>query len=212
MAVNPNNRHAGRHALFLGMTGSGKSVMMRQELRKRRSGRVIYWDTNREHSATYASSRGEWLALLQRLAAGERLGAIGYAPAVPTPAEWQWFSRSVWAVLDGKRETLVVAEEMAAVCKGSGKAQDAAGILINQGRKYGLVFWGTSQRPQEIEKTYYTNAAFVFVGQQSGAAMQRKMADEVGVTPADIASLKKLEFWKRSPGAQAVKVVAKPPK
>lgn len=212
MAVNPVNAHRGRHALFLGMTGSGKSCLIRQKLQahKKIFSRVLIWDTNGEHDATYTGTRAGWLRELQVLVSnpGTVYTRLAYCPAVPTPEEWQWWCRTVWAVLDGKCTTLVVAEELAAVCKSTGKEQDAAGVLINQGRKYGLVFWGTSQRPQEIAKTYYDNAALLFAGQQRGAAMQRKMAAEVGVAPTDIAELKPLEFWVREPGKQPLKMKA----
>jgi hypothetical protein len=210
MAVNVNNRHPCRYALFLGMPGCGKSTLVRNELKSfqaKRKGLVLIWDTNREHQAKYASTRLEWLALLQE-SCELRLTSkpVGYAPEVPTADEWQWFCRTVWVVLDGRNETLVIAEEMAAVSRGVGKEQDAAGRLINQGRKYGLIFWGTSQRPQEIAKTYYDNAAVLHVGQQRSKAMQRKMADELGASPDEVADLMPHEFLKSSPGQKVKKI------
>lgn len=172
---------------------------------------MLIWDSNQEHDGTYSTTRAGWLRDLRQLVENPDTPAnrLAYCPDVPTPEEWQWWCRTIWAVLDGKCTTLVVAEELAAICKSTGKEQDAAGILINQGRKYGLIFWGTSQRPQEIAKTYYDNAASLYAGQQRGVAMQRKMAAEVGVTPADIAALKPLEFWAREPGKQPQKIKAK---
>jgi len=201
MAVNPNNKHKPRHALFIAATGGGKSVLVRQKLKEQRKKRLtIYWDTNQEHQATYYSDRKSFLLALKS-AVGKHQ-ALAYAPAVPTPDGWQWFCRAVWAVLDGNTETLVIAEELAAVCSTAGKAQDSAGILINQGRKYGLIFWATSQRPQEISKTYYDNAAYLYVGLQRGKAMQRKMSEEVGINVAQIARLQPLEFYESAPASQ----------
>lgn len=198
MAVNPNPRHPALHTLYIAATGGGKSQAVKQSKRAgrvpARGGRVVFWDVSEEHHATHYHKRADFVAALKRSAAAASF-RIAYVPQGEYPAEWEWFCKVVWALLDGDRITYVVGEELSAVCATVSRAGAAAAQLLNQGRKYGLIFHGTTQRPQEIAKTYYDACPIKWIGQQAGAAMQRKMAEQACVRPGDIAALNQLEFY-----------------
>ena len=209
--VNPNPKLAPRHALFLAATGGGKS----QALAKYADGPtardvVLLWDISGDHAGMHYTTKSAFVrAVRHGLTQNKKSGAgcrIAYA-GVATPETWEWFCEVVWSVLDGKRITFVIAEELAAVCRSVNKATPNAAALLNQGRKYGLVFFATSQKPQEVSKTYFDQAAFKVIGQQKGAAMRKRMANEIGVTPAQIAALNPLQFFIDDGTAAEPKVV-----
>ena len=99
-------------------------------------------------------------------------------------------------MLDGQYITHMIAEELSGVCPSAGKATDNAAILLNQSRKYGGVFHGVSQKPQEVAKTYFDQCGIKFIGQQKGAAMRRRMAADIGLTPEQIGELQPLQFYR----------------
>lgn len=100
----------------------------------------------------------------------------------------------MWGVLDGKHKTFLIVEELSAVCETTAKASPNAAILLNEGRKYGLEFHGTSQKPQEIAKTYYDQCERRYVGRQKNTNI-KKMANDIGVSPEDVRQLQNLQFY-----------------
>ena len=203
--VNPNTGHSNRHTLYLAATGGGKSQALAQNADIPATGaRVILWDPSGDHAGIHYAQKRDFL---QALAVGIRENhqrgrgfRIAYAgPA--DPKEFEWFMEVCWSVLDGNTKTFVIAEELSAVCIGTGKATPTAAIFMNQARKYGGVFHGTSQKPQEVSKTYFDQCAIKYIGQQSGLAMRKRMADEIGITKEDIGRLKPLEFYRHDGSA-----------
>lgn len=201
--ANPNPALPPGHTLYLATTGGGKSQAVRQNPVIPKAGaRVILWDHAGDHPGLHYHERRNFL---RALATGLRSGGgfrVAYAGDQSVDA-FEWFCEVVWSVLDGDRMTYVIAEELSAVCPHAGKAADNAAQLMNQGRKFGLQFHGTSQKPQEVSKTYFDQCSVKFVGQQKGLAMCRKMAAEIGVTPADIQALQPLQFYRDDGRAQA---------
>lgn len=200
---NPNTARPNKHTLYLAASGGGKSQALMQNPALPKAGaRIILWDQSGDHAGLHFQKKANFLRALD---AGLRSGR-GFRVAYAGPADpdtFDWFMEICWACLDGEKETYVIAEELSAVCKGSGKALPAAAVFMNQSRKYGGIFHGTSQKPQEVAKTFYDQCAFKFIGQQNGLAMQRKMSAEIGLQPEDIASLNKLEFFRHDGSANA---------
>ena len=195
--VNPDPSKPARHTLYLATTGGGKSQAVRQNPVipwADKSSRIIMWDQAGDYPGLHCDTRQGFVRALKKgLVSG---GGVQVAFAgVATVENWEWWCEVCWSVLDGRYDTHMIAEELSAVCAGAGKATPNAAVLLNQSRKYGGIFHGVSQKPQEVAKTFYDQAAFKWIGQQKGVAMQRRMAAEIGVTQQDIAGLEELQFF-----------------
>lgn len=156
MAINPNEELKARHALFIGQTGSGKSWRMARHplVKRRRGNRVIMWDPYETHDAHYIRSKATFareVARAVRSGKGFRLALAVDA----TPAAFEFWANVAWAALDGNKPTALMVEELADVAK-PGKAGPAWGKCIRVGRKFGGVVIAGTQRPQEIDKTLFT--------------------------------------------------------
>lgn len=193
---NPDPSRSNRGTLYLACMGGGKSQALQQNPAIPKKGeRVILWDHAGDHAGLHVTTRKAFVSALRT--ALKRGGGFRIAWAGAADVEtFEWFCSVVWRVLDGRYRTVLIVEELAAVCPSAGRATQYAALLLNQGRKFGLEFHGTSQRPQEVAKTFYVNCPIKYIGQQMGYDMQRKMGREIGLKPEDIAALKPLEFYR----------------
>lgn len=198
MAINQNTQHANKNTLYLARSGGGKSQAMAQNREIPKSGaRVLLWDLSHDHKATHISNRAEYVrALKAALSSGKgfRLAYSGNGGI----ENFEWWCRVVWAALDGNHLTYVLVEELSAVCQSVAKASPAAAVLLNQMRKFGGIFHGTSQKPQEISKTFYDQCEVLHIGKQRGALV-RKFSRDLGLSEQDIEGLQELEFWRLDP-------------
>jgi len=186
---------ANPNTLYLARCGGGKSQALHQnpDFPKAKA-RVILWDKSHDHFARHYEKKPQFVAALRAGLASGKGFRIAYAGGV-SPADYEWFCSVVWACLDGRVNTWVIVEELSEVSTTSAKASPAAAKLLNQGRKYGMIFHGTSQKPQEIAKTYYDQSEIMHVGQQKGANVQ-KFARELNISEENIRNLKPLQFFK----------------
>ena len=196
-AGHPDNRWPNDHTLYLAATGSGKSQALLQNPSIPRTGaRVILWDHKPDHPGLHIRGRVQFVKALragivrhQKTGAGFRIAFAGER-SVET---FEWWCEVVWSVLDARHRTFAIAEELAAVSTPA-KATPNAGILIREGRGYGLSFHGTSQRPQEIAKTFYENCDIRYYGRTRNQQLRRAWAAEMDVDPDRLKNLDKLEF------------------
>lgn len=191
---NENPMLPNRNTLYLGRTGAGKSQALKQNPEIPANGaRVVLFDPNSDHSAHRFSSRAEFARALGRADASGKGFRIAYT-GTASPDIHEWWCQCVMAILDGNKPTFVIDEEIASSCSRAGAADPAFRQLLNQGRKYGMLYHGTSQRPQEIPKTAYDACAVLWVGalKQHSA---KYVAKELCVDPEAIANLEKLEFF-----------------
>lgn len=183
-----------RNALYLGRSGAGKSQALKQNREIPASGaRVVLFDPNCDHPAHRYAERAAFARALAAADASGKGYRIAYTGAA-SPAVHEWWCECVMAVLDGNKPTFVIDEEIASSCTRAGTADPSFRRLLNQGRKYGMRYHGTSQRPQEIPKTAYENCLVLWVGalKQHSA---KYLARELGVAPEVIAGLENLEFF-----------------
>ena len=205
--VNPDPSLPARHTLYLAVTGGGKSQALKQNPQIPADARVIGWDHSGDHPGIHYYGRGTFIAALKHAITRGGPFRIFYA-GDKDPQAFEWWCEVVWSILDGKIPTVALVEELAAVCPSAGRATPNAAVLLNEGRKYNLQFHGTSQKPQEVAKTYFDQCTVKYIGQQKSAAMVRKMSTELGVSEADILSLQPLEFFRdegRAGAAERVK-------
>ena len=193
--ANPDTSHSNRHALYLSATGGGKSQLLESHIKALPvTARVVLWDRDGDHVGLHYRSRAGYLKALK--AAIKRGGGfrLAYAGA-RTKENWEWWCEVVWSILDGRQLTYIVAEELTAVSPSVNRATPNAEVLLNESRKYGGIFWGTSQKPQAVAKTYFDQCDHKYIGRQKTARMCARMAEEIGVTPDDIRKLQPLQFY-----------------
>lgn len=204
MAINPNPSRENKNTLYLAVSGGGKSQALKQNKEVPRRGvRHLLFDPNHDHKATRVKGDARKFAQVVAKAIKSGKGFRLAWDVEPTPENLDAFCHVVYLALDGRHETFVTCEEIAAASESAGRATTWARRLMNEGRKYGLVFHGTSQKPQEIPKTFYDQCPHKWVGQQMTRNQRRKMADEIGATVDDIASLESLEFLVSDGSAKA---------
>ncbi|MEZ0147779.1 MAG: hypothetical protein AB9Q19_00450 [Candidatus Reddybacter sp.] len=198
MASQADHSLPNKFCLYIGDTGSGKSQALKQ-LGKipGRGVRCLMWDPGEDHKAQRCTTLRQFE---RTVAAGIRRGG-GFRIALTLPglqqtaANHELWCSIVYQVLNGRRLTYVIDEELSAVTRSAGKADPALGLMLNQGRKFGLVYHGTIQYPQELSKTVYRACQTLFVGIQDVEAV-RYVARRLAVEPGEIARLKPLQFIK----------------
>ncbi len=206
MAKNPNTSLYNVNTLYLACSGGGKSQALKQNKTIPRQGvRVLLWDIDHDHAANRFENMPEYIRAVKsaiKSGSGFRLAYSGD----DNPEMFEQWCRVVWAVLDGRKKTYILIEELADVVKTAGKAGENFGRLLRKCRKFNGRLHVTSQRGAEIPKTAYTQCQIKFIGQQEGADID-KMARIAGVIPVRIQELKPLEFYKKIAGtSKAVKI------
>ena len=191
--VFPDTSRKNKNTLYLGGSGCGKSQAVISNKDIKQSKRVIIWDANGDHDGEHAEDRKVFLMLLSTALKTNSKFRVGFCGS--TFEDFEFFCGVVWAVLDGRFETHVIVEELSHVCKSVGKASANAARLLNQGRKYGLVFHGVSQKPQEISKTFFDQCERKYIGRFYGDNAL-KMAKYLGLVSLSekIKRLDDLEF------------------
>jgi len=193
MAIQPRPSLPNKNTLYLARSGGGKSQALKQNRDIPKSGvRVILWDKSHDHKAHHYDNKKAFVrALMAGLGSGKGF-RIAFSGGVGIE-DFEWWCKAVWVALNGSHLTYVVVEELSEVCISVAKASPEAARLLNQGRKYGMRFHGTSQKPQEISKTYYDQCPVKYIGPQIGANV-RKFAKEIGGADSQVAGLGDLEF------------------
>lgn len=207
MAMNPSHSLENRHALYLAATGQGKTTAMKQDpMLSPRPNRMISWDPGADHQVRKRVSDLDafYHELLTQANAGQI--DLGLTPDVSRADDFALVSQMIWQILDGNETTVFIVEEAAAVQPKTGKAGDAWGALVREGRKFGLVLLVTSQRSQEIDKTIFSQVGHLYVGPHS-LYDAGKIAPYVGVQSDDIAALATGSFWHKTLGPEPPKLV-----
>lgn len=201
MAINPNTAHRNENTLYLACSGGGKSQALKQNKAIPSKGaRVLLWDIDHDHKASrYESMSSFKAAIISGLKSGRgfRIAFSG----MDTVENFELFCRICWAVLDGKKPTHIIIEELADVSPSVSKATPEFGRLLRKGRKFGAKLHVTSQRGTEIPKTAYTQCPVKWVGQQEAGDVQR-MAKIAGVHADEIMALIPLSFLVKNPGPE----------
>lgn len=191
---NPDPRWPNEHELYLAWSQGGKSQALHANARAPHRGvRTIMWDHAPDHPGDHFRTRQGFTKALKF--AIQRGGGFRIAYAGPrTREEHEWWCEVVWSCLDGRYRTYAYDEEISAIVPGPGKADPNAATLLNEGRKFGLVWHGTAQRSTEIPKTYFEGVRYTWVGVQKTRAAKKRMADQIGVELDRIEQLQPMQF------------------
>ncbi|MDT0603494.1 hypothetical protein [Thalassotalea castellviae] len=184
------------HHAIIGSTGSGKTTFIKRHPYFRQARRLIIWDPEGSFTGVrrYTTKSG-----FLRACKAAGFGDIRIRLELdPTPENYEWFCSIVWPMLHAAAPMTMVGEELADVT-GVGKASKYWGFLSRKGRKYGLTILGASQRPQEMDKTFLSQARFRWCGILNTDTDQKYMANIMQLSLAEIAALdeEKCEFYLR---------------
>ncbi len=196
---NPNTELPNRHTTALGLTGAGKSQVIKQKSCIPKSGaRVVLFDPSRDHPGTqasrthYFSDRAEFARALAKADQSGRGFRIGY-DGQRSPEIYDWWCACCIAILDGRKLTYMLTEELARVSKNAGAALEHHQFLLNESRKYGGIYVCTTQFPARISKDVYDNSGVVFFG-RTAPRLQSRFAAEFGLDQNKLAGLENLQF------------------
>ncbi|WP_245929386.1 hypothetical protein [Agarilytica rhodophyticola] len=181
-----------------------------------RGSRVILWDTNKDHrkyqgTTVYGFNKpAKFFDALRRSVESGKGFKIAYTGEGDTEL-FEDFCAVIWSVLDGNKETHVVAEEYGAACEGAGpiqiKRHPYHKKCWQEGRKYNLIWQATSQRPQSISKDAVENAGIIWAGSM-GLNAAKRVGAEIDVKVDQLRALRVGEFyrWDISGDTEKVKV------
>jgi hypothetical protein len=175
----------------MGSTGSGKSAWVKQALLKKGDKRLAIWDYKREYGADFANLVTENLGAAVR--AMNRPGfKVSFRPSFndKTRAEqFNVFCKAVWHA----KNAICLVEELAMVTTPQ-RAPEGWKQLTCTGRSEGITIIGLSQRPAQVDKDFFDNCTELHCGFLAGKRSRQVMADELGVTEAEISALGNLEY------------------
>jgi hypothetical protein len=166
--INENTALKNRNMLCIGMPGSGKSQALKQRGIMAECGRVLLFDPNKDHKCEYRVDTRAGFA--RKLAELEERGgrySLGYSPSPASDSredDHEFFCKCVLLIADGRKLTCIVDEELAQSCRSASKADRAHKKLMNEGRKYGLVYHGAIQLAQRVPKDVYDQCDTLYVG------------------------------------------------
>lgn len=173
---------------YIGATGSGKGVSIREFLRKEKAARLLVWDPLSEY-AKFARPVST-LAEVTQAAKAARF-AVAYNPG-PDPkqfaARFAMFCRIAFAA--GNLRLLV--EELADVTSPSFAPLEWR-RCTTQGRHRGLRIIAASQRPAQVDKQFLGGCTYIRCFTLRYPADRAAMAGAMDVPVSDVASLATVE-------------------
>lgn len=183
MAANDNSNDPNIRA-YIGATGSGKGVSIRDHLKATKPARLLVWDPLGEYGAF--TRRVDTLAAL--VAALKKPGfAVSYFPGNdPKQFEKRFAMVCRAAFLAGNLTFLV--EELADVT-GPSYAPLEWRRCTTQGRHRGLAIIAASQRPAQVDKQFLGGCTYIRCFTLRYPADRSAMAGAMDVPLAEIASL-----------------------
>ena len=193
-----------KHHLIIGTSGSGKSSWLRQRAEIKNARRVLAWDPDEDHKLTHYHSVAQFIQAVKRAGGGPIRAGL---TVDPTPDNFERYCAVLFAVASSTRPTVAIVEEISAVTS-PGRAPRSWGIVVRQGRKYGIQLYAVTQRPAECDKTVLNNTPYKWVGAVEPEDRQR-VARILGVDVEKIAGLKHttsgIEYLYKAPGAEVQK-------
>lgn len=187
--------NAAIHAV-LGASGSGKSLHIKQTLRRAKPARLMIWDPQEE----YGEFGAIWESLAELREALVAAGPKGRIAAVFRPAS---LAASMVKQFDMFCQLAYHAGNLHLVCEELSDVTQPAwapagwSMISRKGRHKGLKVWGCSQRPAAIDKHFFGNASTVRCGRLNFDADVRVMSNVLGVPAQDVRNMGKLEYIER---------------
>lgn len=196
---NKNTSRPNNNTLYIARSGGGKSQALIQNATIPHSGaRVLLYDPNEDHPwcirfDSIDAFKKAALSACKQWYKNKRGFRLAYVGEQTTQTHEQW-CEFVCSILDGSHETYCIDEEISLSCESIARAAFWHRMLMNQGRKFGGIYHGTTQRPQEIPKTVFEQCEKWWVGGVS-KSLAKRLSDEMNVNANDLMNQQPLSFY-----------------
>lgn len=176
---------------YIGATGSGKGVSIRQHLARQRPARLIVWDPLDEYGE-FAGKAKSLPDLVRAVATGStaKRFAVRYVPPDGTKLQSAFELFCALAFRVGNVTMLV--EELSDVTAPSYAPRSWKRCTV-QGRHVGLRIIASSQRPSHVDKDFLGNCTYIRCFTLRYPADRLAMAGALDVPAADLAALRTIE-------------------
>lgn len=187
-----NNSRAAKTDIngIIGASGSGKTSYVMAEIKRRKPGRLLVWDTKGEFAREgYGQAVTTAAELMRLLRAAGRSGrfAICYRPRGDAAAMKRQFNIFCLGAFYAKN-VFIVAEELSDVTTAS-HAPEGWRKITTQGRTEGLIIYGLSQSPAQIDKDFFGNCSRVRTGRLNFDSHIKALANCMSVSKDEIKNL-----------------------
>jgi hypothetical protein len=170
---------------YVGGTGSGKGVSVREHIKRTKPARLLVWDPLGEYGYCCRLVTSDLAAVAKAVKAGNFSVAYWPGPDAGKFAEkFALFCRIAWSA--GNCDVLI--EELSDVTTASFAPQPWA-RLVRQGRHRGLRLIGCTQRPAKVDKDFLGNTTYVRVFQLNWPDDMQVMAKLVRAPLVDVEAL-----------------------
>jgi len=185
----------------IGASGSGKTTYVMNELKRRKPKRLMVWDKKGEFAqegyGQPVNKIGDVIKILAK--AGSKGGfKICYKPrgdGEDKKKQFNLFCQAAFAV----KNVVFIAEELSDVTTAS-HAPEGWKELTTQGRTEGIVIFGLSQSPAQIDKDFFGNCSKVRTGRLNFDSHIKAMANCMSRQPDEIRNLMEGEYIERDMG------------
>lgn len=180
---------ASDRALFVGMTGSGKTTLARALLASRAY--VVVLDGK-------GTVRWPGWKRVTTLAAAAALDPVAhpriiYAPSAGELADDE-LAEGFYAWVYERRNTLLYIDEIYSVALGA-DLPFWLHALLTRGRERGCPVWGATQRPMFVPMAFLTEAEHAYLFRLQAPQDRKKVADFYGIAADDLHGLAKRRFY-----------------
>lgn len=191
-----------------GARGTGKTLWVKELLRKTKPARLLVWDF--KHDPSLREGAGVAVTNLADLARGAAAARFALRYLVDhnreTISQFDLFCRIAWAAGD----LTMFVDELPEVTK-SNRAPPAWRKCVNVGREYQdagkikrLTIIGAGQRPAECDKTFIANCDVIHTGRLGDMGDAKRIASAWGVRPEELATLPDLAWVEKRADTAAV--------
>jgi len=175
---------------YIGATGSGKGVSIRQHLKATRPARLLVWDPLAEYSK-FAKPAPSLAAVVAVIAKAGR-GPFAVSFTLPDGGDAKRSFALLCEIARRAGDLTFLVEELADVTTPS-YAPPAWRRISTQGRHAGLRVIAASQRPAFVDKAFFGNCTYVRCFTLREEADARRMASALGVPLETIRQLQTIE-------------------
>lgn len=179
----------------MGSTGSGKGSRMKWILQREKYSRLAIWDPEAEYGehGKVTDSMAEFVAMLKK----PQFKAVYQPPDDPKKKAFNFAAFCVAVFGDeakgiGQRCAVVV-DELAEVTTPSWAPPQWRSVC-NKGRKRGLIVYGLSQFPAQVDKAFWGACTTIYTGRLITPAHSKTMAEQIGVDAKEIRALPDLAY------------------